>query len=698
MKSIKMKILALAMSLLLVSISVISVISILATYNSTMSALEESMVATIDAAADMVEVQLQRYRQIANQFAVDPIFSQEIPDENVLPSEENPNVRTRQEVVDEIHVYAEELKALHNIESIDIFSSDGVSINFGIDYSQTEFFQVPRDTGEAYIADPTLSPDTGMLTMPITAPIIRDGEFEGVVLFAINPEVFSTIVSKISVGEGSTTTIINSQGITIAYNEVEYVFDAYNATEEAKSDPSIQALADLEQELMAGREGFENVTWDGVDSFAAYTPIDDSNGWGIYVMTAQENFLAQMNTSIITVIIISIVILVVSAFIIIFVARKISKPIKLCADRLNQVAEGDLKSPMPEINTKDETGVLANSTASIVNAVTAMINDLNYILSEIASGNFAVESRAKEYYIGDFSSLKDSTEAIVKKLSATMQKISEVSEQVSSGNNQVALGAQSLAQGAIEQASSIQLLSTTIEEISAKIAETASDSQTAKTANEKSQIALEQSSGQMDEMIKAMENISEKSREISNIIKTIDDIAFQTNILSLNAAVEAARAGAAGKGFAVVADEVRSLATKSAQSAKDTASLIEETVSAVNVGNKIVSSTSNSINVALQNAKELSLLVDGIATASTTQAEGASQVSDGIDQIAAVVHTNSATAEQSAAASEQLSSQSQILKDLMNEFTLNGNHSYHNNTNSTHTSEENFNTYNDSKY
>ncbi len=666
MKSIKFKILALSLALLLLSIAMIGTISIFGTYNSTMYALEESMMSTIDAAADMVEIQLTAYEDMATQLATDPVLTQEIPAEG----EETSDGRTRTQVIDEILAYMDTVKSVHGYDAIQRFDANGMALSIENDSSDVPFFTVPRDTGETYMSDPFVSPESGLLTMPVTAPIIKNGEFDGIILFAVNPTVFSEIVSKVAVGEGSTTTIIDSNGNTIAYNDVQYVMDAYNLTQEAQSDPSLQALANVEQDLMNGGEGFSSVEWDGVSQFTAYTAVDGSNGWGIYVLTRQDTFLAQMITSIVTIGIISVVILIVSAIIITLVASSIAKPISLCAARLNKVAEGDLNSPMPTIRTNDETRVLADSTASIVDSISVMIKDLNYTLSEIAAGNFAVESQAKEYYIGDFSSLKDSLEIIVAKLSSTMYKISNVSDQVNSGNQQVASGAQALAQGAMEQASAIEELSATIAEISDKISETAEASQTAKTANDKSQQALAKSNDQMQEMVVAMGNISEKSDEISKIIKTIDDIAFQTNILSLNAAVEAARAGLAGKGFAVVADEVRELATKSAQSAKDTAVLIEETVGVVEVGNQLASNTSQSINAAIENASELSGLVDSIAAASASQKEGAEQVRIGIEQISAVVQINSATSEESAATSEELSSHSNELQNLVSGFTL----------------------------
>ena len=192
--------------------------------------------------------------------------------------------------------------------------------------------------------------------------------------------------------------------------------------------------------------------------------------------------------------------------------------------------------------------------------------------------------------------------------------------------------------------------------------------QTSRTTSEQAQVC----NVQMEEMMAAMAEITEKSNQISNIVKTIEDIAFQTNILALNAAVEAARAGAAGKGFAVVADEVRNLANKSAEASKDTSVLIVGTVEAVEKGTQILTETAKSLVSVVGDSREAAGLAEDIAKAAAEQALAVNQISENIESISTVVTVTSSTAEESAAASEELSSQASMLSGLIDGFKLRG--------------------------
>ncbi len=386
--------------------------------------------------------------------------------------------------------------------------------------------------------------------------------------------------------------------------------------------------------------------------------------------TTSENLTRQADRTVVLNIVVTVAAMLIAIFMGMFVSRGISRPIGLCVDRLNLLAAGDLKSPVPDIYTKEETGMLADSTRKIVTTVSDIIDDMNHGLSSMANGDFTAETTAREKYVGDFRPLLNSMYTIINSLSNTLTEINISADQVNVGADQVSSTAQALAQGATEQASSIEELSATIADISRQIKENADNAANAGVLSDEVGSGVLESNQRMELMTSAMEDISNTSKEIGKIIKTINDIAFQTNILALNAAVEAARAGAAGKGFAVVADEVRNLAGKSAEAAKNTTDLIESSINAVNNGTKIADQTAEALKSVVEKTKTTINYIQQIAKASEEQANGASQITIGVDQISSVVQTNSATAEESAAASEELSGQANMLKELISSFKL----------------------------
>lgn len=360
----------------------------------------------------------------------------------------------------------------------------------------------------------------------------------------------------------------------------------------------------------------------------------------------------------------------ISVLLSILIAKGISNPINKCVERIKLLAKGDFTTPIPDIKTKDEMGVLADSTSEIVSTISCIVEDLSYGLSEMGAGNFKVKSKDPSMYVEGWKPLYEATHTILSGITKLVIDIKQSSMQVSAGADQVSSGAQILSQGATEQAASIEELSATISEISKKITENAANADKAKRESDNAAAGLIKSDQSMQEMIVAMNDISEKSNEISKIIKTIDDIAFQTNILALNAAVEAARAGEAGKGFAVVADEVRNLAGKSAEAAKDTASLIAETVSAVERGSALAGNTAQAMEEARSSAEEVETVIEEVHIASDEQAAAIQQITVAVDQISSVIQSNSATSEQSAASAEELSAQAGLLINMVGKFSV----------------------------
>lgn len=352
-------------------------------------------------------------------------------------------------------------------------------------------------------------------------------------------------------------------------------------------------------------------------------------------------------------------------------SKAILKPLKELDLAAKEMANGDLKAVRYiTYKSRDELGGLAENLRLTMKTLDAYISEISSILLRLSKGDLTVPRDQITDFVGDFSEIKSSFVTILKSFNSTLGDIHEASAQVDVSSDQVSDAAQLLSQGSTEQATALEDLTGAISHISEQIRDNADHAKKANSLTEQAQAEVEESNHHMVSMNDAMREISQSSQEIGKIMKAIEDIAFQTNILALNAAVEAARAGEAGKGFAVVADEVRNLASKSAEASKNTAVLIENSVSTVEKGMGIAEQTSRSLNVVRDTMDQVVDTVNRITLASEKQAESVENVSGRVNQIAAVVQTNSATAEESAAASEEMSSQAAYLEQLVERFHL----------------------------
>ena len=362
-----------------------------------------------------------------------------------------------------------------------------------------------------------------------------------------------------------------------------------------------------------------------------------------------------------------VVMVALCAVIAVVLSRSVSRPVSQITDAAKQLAAGTLDIEIP-YQARDEIGSLAEAFREMSCSLKAVIADVDLQLGAMSQGNFAVSPQAE--YIGDYVSIKNAIVNINASLSRTLHQINLSADQVFSSSEQVSSGAMSVSQGANEQAGSVEELAATLAEFSDQVRDTSANAAECRRSTSQTGNEVMSSNQQMQEMISAMHEISDQSAQIRQIIKTIEDLAFQTNILALNASVESARAGEAGKGFAVVASEVRNLANKSTEASKHTSALIEDTIKAVEKGTGIANTTAKSLNLVVDSTKKVVTTVEKIASAAEWQAGSIAQITQGIGQISSVVQANSATAEESAAASEELSGQAQMLKSLVGQFRL----------------------------
>ena len=368
--------------------------------------------------------------------------------------------------------------------------------------------------------------------------------------------------------------------------------------------------------------------------------------------------------------ILTLSIVIIARRISVTIAKGIAKPLSKLSDRMITFAKGDISSPFPDYQANDEVGDMVQAVSATTTKLQKIFMDLEQLLNEMADGNFNIITSCEEEYIGEYEGLLMAIRQMNRRMDAALKDVRNASEMVSAGSTNLAEGAQALAEGATDQAASIEEMQATMDELTNGLERCAVNMNMAYQKAEECAIAAEDSQSEMKSMVATMERISDTSSKIESIIAEIEDIAAQTNLLSLNAAIEAARAGDAGRGFAVVADQIRNLAEQSAKSAINTRELIESSVNEINEGSSVALKTAEVLEGVVNSVKDIAYTSKELSENVKFQVESIEQANEGINNISEVVQNNSATAEESSATSEELSAQATSMDELVARFKL----------------------------
>lgn len=539
--------------------------------------------------------------------------------------------------------------------------SDGYTTDASFDVTTRPWFECTR-TGTTVMTDPYVDEATGQMVLSIATPMMNlMGSAVGIAGMDVSLESMMNLMDSYKIGDDGYVTLLTGEGDFVFHPNKELI--STNIQELNASANVIDAIQNKSEILLKYKLGGEN-------KFGYTTPIGDTGFVALSCIPSSQYYKAIVLTTIVlfTVFVIGFVFIIVN---IRKIAAKIVRPLLDLNDTATKLAEGDLDVTI-DASSQDEVGELGRSIEKTVNRLKEYIDyidEISEVLAAMANGKLAIQ--LKYAYVGEFQKVKEALIHISESMKDVMTNIAETANQVSVGSDDLAKAAQGLAEGSESQAAAIEELLATAVTVADQVEENKNDSEKSAMHTKEVTAMMEESRNQMDQMRDAMDKIRESSQKVVGIIKTIEDIADQTNLLSLNASIEAARAGEAGRGFAVVAGEIGNLANESARAVNTTRDLIGVSLSEIEKGNALVKEVVDSLIRAVNKVDEVNEMIQKTAESAEVQMQSVNQIRDGVEEMSQSIQDNSAMAEETSATSEELAAQAVTLNELVQMFELN---------------------------
>ena len=618
-----------------------------------------------NAVANQLTGFLQQYTKNVEQLAVNPEVQSVM--EHTAPGDDISQTAKIDTVIDNLAKIAatdsENVMAvwISDLDASSFIQSDGLTSEEGWDITGRGWYRC-IETKQTILTEPYVDSSTGKLVLSAAAPVID--EASGTVLGAVGMDIaldhMTKIMSEYKIGSNGYILLLSENGTYLYHPQNDLI------QKNIKDSDISQNVTDA---IASKQDAFLRYQADGV---AKYGFLQRAGNTGYVVLSSLP--LTEYYSILIVMVLALIVLFAVGIFMIAVRIRKsaarLTRPILELNKTAQQLAAGDLDVEL-QITSENEIGELGVSIQKTVNRLKeyiVYIDETAEVLAQIANGKLSIE--LKNDYAGEFQKIKHALFHISDSMNEVMTGIHESSERVSIGATELATASQALADGAQAQASSVEQLTTATNAVADQVETSRTKADVSAKATAQAADMIVQNQENMKQMMIAMHNIHETSQKVVSIIQTIEEIASQTNLLSLNASIEAARAGDAGKGFAVVADEIGKLALESSKAANTTKELIEISMEEINKGNSIAEGAVNSLKESVSAVDRVNEMIQETAENAATQAESMEQLRAGIREISHGIQDNSAASQETSATSEELASQAERLNQMLQRFEL----------------------------
>lgn len=647
-------------ALLLIAVVAVCMVGWLSLTSKKTELIQES-----NAAANQLTGFLEQYTKSVEQLAVNPeiksVMTETKAGDDLRQAEKMDTAMTY--LINISNTDTENVMAvwLSDLDASALAQSDGFMSEEGWDITGRGWYGCITEK-KTVLTEPYVDSSTGKMILSAAAPVYDDAT--GTVLGAVGMDIaldhMTDIMSGYKIGRSGYILLLSENG-TFLYHPQSSIIQK-NINEVDVSENVVKAVA-------SKSDGFMKYKTDGTTKYGFMQQAGDT-GYVVLSCMPLSEYYKTLAVMVIALIILFAAGIALIAFNIKKSARILTKPILALNHTAQQLAAGDLDVDL-QISSEDEIGELGDSIRKTVNRLKeyiAYIDETAEVLAQIADGKLSIH--LKNAYEGEFQKIKTALLNISDSMNQVMVGINESSERVSVGAGELASASQMLAEGAEEQAAAIEQLTATTATVADQVENSRREAEESAKATAQAAAMIEQDQEKMKLMMDAMEEIHQTSRKVVGIIQTIEEIASQTNLLSLNASIEAARAGEAGKGFAVVADEIGKLALESSRAASTTKELIEISMGEINKGNSTAIGAMNSLKESVSAVNHVNKMIQATAEDAVVQAENMKQLRAGIEEMAHSIQDNSAASQETSATSEELASQAEILNKMVQKFEL----------------------------